>query len=60
MDREDIYQSEDYRYYVNHRDSSKNIYLNNNYPGTSYSQPWKHRLDLQKSTEVLTAHTEED
>jgi hypothetical protein len=45
MDREDIYQGDDYKYYVNHCDSSKNIYSYENHSmlntGSTFSKPIK-------------------
>lgn len=64
MDREDIYQGSDYRYYVNHRDSSKNIYnfdshSYQNYPGSSYSRPVKMAYH-QQMTEMQSTQVQDD
>lgn len=36
IDREDIYQGKNYNYYINHRDSSRNIF---SYDTQSYNEP---------------------
>lgn len=39
MDREEIYQGQNHKYYINHRDSSKNVYNSYNKDTFSYKNP---------------------